>query len=337
MSNFIRNLVQRSVGTMPVVALQPSLPSALALDLARLNELNGEQVDAASTEPSSEVSVSASAPLIQRRLSSPPAAPAPSLPATTTPHPQTPSSSLSTSDSNRSAQPIQPTEVGIPPGLPAAGAMPLLQVEEDSMPRSHQIPVLPAPAEQSPINFAAGLGTAFTNAVPLSDSTAAVPPVPLVTSPEATVSQPLIPLSASSQKSSGRLDALSQLNYPVSQQTAIEPFSPSSTDTVAQSAASLAAAISPVALAKVQPVAPEAIAPSPSLSKPATPEQSSPFPSSANPVGVPSLPQVIEVRIGTIEIQATPLPPPATPPSEPMPQGFDEYLLVRTYVNWERD
>lgn len=47
-------------------------------------------------------------------------------------------------------------------------------------------------------------------------------------------------------------------------------------------------------------------------------------------------PRPIQVRIGTIQVRAT-TPPPPTPPPAPTPQGFDDYVRVRTYVNWEVD
>lgn len=60
------------------------------------------------------------------------------------------------------------------------------------------------------------------------------------------------------------------------------------------------------------------------------------FPMLAEPAIIPSEPRPIQVRIGTIEVRATTPPPPA-PPSPSAPQGFDEYVRIRTYVNWEVD
>jgi len=45
------------------------------------------------------------------------------------------------------------------------------------------------------------------------------------------------------------------------------------------------------------------------------------------------------VRIGTIEVRATTPPTPSplpTPAPAPTVQGFDDYTLIRNYVNWEQ-
>jgi hypothetical protein len=47
----------------------------------------------------------------------------------------------------------------------------------------------------------------------------------------------------------------------------------------------------------------------------------------------PAEPRPVQVRIGTIEVRAT-TPPAPTPRPATTPQGFDDYALVRNYVNW---
>jgi hypothetical protein len=57
------------------------------------------------------------------------------------------------------------------------------------------------------------------------------------------------------------------------------------------------------------------------------------------PTAVSSKTQPIHVRIGTIEVRASTPPParlPATP-AAPLPSGFEDYALIRSYAGWERD
>lgn len=54
---------------------------------------------------------------------------------------------------------------------------------------------------------------------------------------------------------------------------------------------------------------------------------------------MPPEPRPIQVRIGTVEVRATtppPSPPSPPPASAPVSRGFDDYVHIRTYVNWER-
>lgn len=87
----------------------------------------------------------------------------------------------------------------------------------------------------------------------------------------------------------------------------------------------------PIALPQIAP--PTTLRPAPTL-PPALPDLS---PSTASPV-----PQrVVQVQIGTVEIRAHPTPPLSSPlppptPTPPMPQGFDDYVLIRNYINPER-
>ena len=84
-------------------------------------------------------------------------------------------------------------------------------------------------------------------------------------------------------------------------------------------------------LAMVEPVAHEMTLIGLSVVRPA-PIQSPALPALEKPAAMPSEPRPIQVRIGTIEVRATTPPAPAPPPA-PMPQGFDDYVLVRNYVN----
>jgi hypothetical protein len=60
------------------------------------------------------------------------------------------------------------------------------------------------------------------------------------------------------------------------------------------------------------------------------------FPTLAEPAATPSEPPSIQVRIGTIEVRATTPPAPPVPAPAPTSQGFDDYVLVRTYMNREQ-
>jgi hypothetical protein len=82
------------------------------------------------------------------------------------------------------------------------------------------------------------------------------------------------------------------------------------------------------------PVATPAIAQPPATKQPF--RQSSTL---SGKLGVtPSVPQPIQVRIGTIEVRANT--PPDAPPPEPRlaqgPSGFDGYTMIRSYMSWER-
>jgi hypothetical protein len=90
----------------------------------------------------------------------------------------------------------------------------------------------------------------------------------------------------------------------------------------------------PEAVAKVQPATPPVTDMSPPLIRPA-PTQPPTFPTPVEPAITQSEPRSIHVHIGTIEVRATTPPPPAPPPA-PAPQGFDDYVLVRNYLNWEQ-
>jgi len=59
---------------------------------------------------------------------------------------------------------------------------------------------------------------------------------------------------------------------------------------------------------------------------------------SENPGVTPPAPQSTHVRIGTIEVRATtpPATPPPAPQSLPVPTGFEDYAMVRSYRSWER-
>jgi hypothetical protein len=52
----------------------------------------------------------------------------------------------------------------------------------------------------------------------------------------------------------------------------------------------------------------------------------------------PPVPQPTQVRIGTIEVRATtpPATPTPAPQSAPVPTGFDDYTMIRSYKGWER-
>lgn len=90
---------------------------------------------------------------------------------------------------------------------------------------------------------------------------------------------------------------------------------------------------------KVEPAAPAAeaanqvvIRPTPVIEHPPVPLTPRP-PAAAKPE-----PRPVHVRIGTIEVRATtPSPPPPAPPPSSAPQGFDNYVSIRTYTSWEMD
>jgi hypothetical protein len=66
-------------------------------------------------------------------------------------------------------------------------------------------------------------------------------------------------------------------------------------------------------------------------------------PEPAHPQALPPLhrptaaqpePELIQVRIGSVEVRAS-IPPPAPLPA-PVQQGFDDYAAVRSYAGWEK-
>jgi hypothetical protein len=89
--------------------------------------------------------------------------------------------------------------------------------------------------------------------------------------------------------------------------------------------------LEPEAVAKIQPAIPYFTTKSHPMIRPTPPAERIPtFPTKGS-ITKRSESRTVQVRIGTVEIKATtPLSPPA--PS-PQIQGFDNYLLVRTYVN----
>ena len=52
----------------------------------------------------------------------------------------------------------------------------------------------------------------------------------------------------------------------------------------------------------------------------------------------PPAPQPTQVRIGTIEVRTTtqPAAPPPAPQTAPVPTGFEDYAMIRSYRSWER-
>lgn len=93
-------------------------------------------------------------------------------------------------------------------------------------------------------------------------------------------------------------------------------------------------ATEPGAVAQVQAAAPHSTTTSSSLIRPGSPQRPM-FPTLLEAAVTPSEPRPIQVRIGTIEVRASTPPPPA-PPRAPTPHGFDDYVLLRNYVSWER-
>lgn len=95
------------------------------------------------------------------------------------------------------------------------------------------------------------------------------------------------------------------------------------------------AAPEPEAVAQIQLVTPHGTPESRPVITPATvPPPALPVP--VEPGVTRSGTRSIQVHIGTVEVRATASLLPPAPPPAPTPQGFDDYVLLRNYVSWER-
>jgi hypothetical protein len=68
--------------------------------------------------------------------------------------------------------------------------------------------------------------------------------------------------------------------------------------------------------------------------EPTTPKPSPVPPASVGSATTPES-RPVQVHIGTIEVRATTPPPVPAPQPPPAPQGFDDYVHIRTYRNWD--
>jgi hypothetical protein len=97
--------------------------------------------------------------------------------------------------------------------------------------------------------------------------------------------------------------------------------------------------------ASAEPAPPTLVRPSPAPVASPEPVRPAPVivPEPAHPQALPPLhrptaaqpePELIQVRIGSVEVRAS-IPPPAPLPA-PVQQGFDDYAAVRSYAGWEK-
>lgn len=304
MSNFVLNLARRGAGLAPAVAFRPPFVPFFAPNLGTAHTTEPEPATA-------EVPThSGPAPAV---VSVPP--PRPATPAET-PHqpPQSPHPSSSSQPRAGTAAPRSQSSQPVEPATPQPGQRASLTAAELQTPTPHHTP------------------------------TPASPPVP---PPRI---EPTAQVSGDTRKSSHPADspAIAAAQSPPAESAprpqaprrALGRSEPDPTTTQAATRTTLMPeareAPEPEAIAKVQPTMPPASRVThPPVITPA-PVQSPMFPIPAEPTVSPSEPCSIQVRIGTIEVKASTPPSPPVPPPAPTPQGFDDYALLRNYVNWER-
>jgi hypothetical protein len=299
MSNFLFNLAQRGAGLAPAMTAQPEAmpPFAAGLHTVHPAQLEDTSVGGTASEiPTSGVTASTHAPLVER--------PGPQ-------HPRQPSPSqfragIATTHEweswpNEPSRPRpQSDQISNPQRAPKPASMPVdLRSEE-------------AP----PLGLATGSKVAAEPAEP-SASIRVTPQIQEASSLEAVSDQPAAPMpdaTPSGRASGSQARLLTRL-------TPAEPTGRSQT---------LSGALDEI---ETVLVATPAIIQPPSVIR-QTSGQPLTSALSGNPSGTPSVPQPIQVRIGTIEVRATT--PPTTPPPAPAPHGFDDYATIRSYMSWER-
>jgi hypothetical protein len=300
-SDFILNLARRGAGLAPVVALQPPFTPASAPDVGTAHATEPRSERAPRDEDRPELQVRVEPPSSQAQVSPAAAPPSPVPAPPTPPPPQARTSPLpppaGISDVAPAQEPVpQPTEPAVP-RPEEESAYPTTAAEPQSSPLQHTRPPAPLTAPMPRAEPAVQIsGEPFS---PAPSRPAAQPqPTPLPTQPETN---------------------LAAMPTAVRPTLAHETRGASEGETVAH----------------VQPATPPMTPARQAIIKPA-PASERPFalPTMMGPTVTPSEPRPIQVRIGTIEVRAT-TPPAPTPPPAPKPQGFDNYLALRTYANRE--
>ncbi len=327
MSDFILNLVRRGAGLAPVVALQPPFMPGFAPDIGAAHpaEPGSERAPVGEDRPELPVQTQAEATSVQAQLS-PAAALSSPIPASADAAPP-PSSLVRTSplplpvDTESAQEPLPK------PAEPAA-AQPNTEVSSTAVE-----PAAPQPQEEVPL----------TAAEPQSSPPrrTRLPASPSVSMPRA---EPTVQMPGDTSKPEPSLPAI----LPTPSQPAARPQPARDLPTKPKTGpVAMPAAIYPIpthemretsegeTVAQVQPATtPPATARGQAIIKPAPVTQPSPTTLTMVEPAIPRPePRPIQVRIGTIEVRATT--PPISRPPTPAPQGFDDYVQIRTYVNWE--
>lgn len=299
MSNFIYNLAQRGAGLAPTIKLQPSVTPRLTpdLDVVQTNRLEPETVPVEEATP--EVPTQSEA--------------APSdTPPETTEFP-------TTTDLNRLTAPVQ-SEATSPPAPP----------EELQLPTNADF------VGQTPPNVA-------TRPRPEGEVKRSTSPMFLVKPkgqiPVGDVPEPRRPIDSKPDLPSEPLPARARVRPREQYNSSFETLETEDVETQASvhtRPAPLPHEVSePKSFAKIEPATShqtaerEAMVRSPSVQLPEFKESSK-----ANVTSSES--RSVQVRIGTIEVRATTPSPPAQAPVQ-TPKGFDDYGLVRNYINWKED
>lgn len=331
MSNFILNLVQRGAGLTPSM-VHPSLPPVLPPDRSIENILQPGSEARTVDEASEEILA--------------PSAPAPTLPAA--PESRHASTQFSPHSNATDLPGVQ---------LQASGAREAVP----SQPRVEQAvfsPVAPTPA----VSSVGSLREDWSFSTPTRSEPETAP----VTSPTAAPPTPIHRKAATSspvaqaEAISGRSDEGSARSTPAQEDRAMSSFpfprSPQEAKplhrfpeefsehrpvtTVTQSIAGATphadGAPKPETGMQVPSISPRANLPHAIVRPAQGTETATPFSIPMERTVAPAEPPTIQVRIGTIEVRAT-TPPAPSPPPVVASQGFDDYMLVRSYKNWGHD
>jgi hypothetical protein len=311
MSSFLFNLAQRGAGLASIVAVQPVATPYFAADLrtALMTQPDDALVGETASEipPSDATASTQQAPLVDKPDPQHPEQPPPSRSRADIPtaHEREPWSRELNRPEPRSDSVLNPKRISQP------ATTPVYSRSEEPLPSGPmagseveaELTESPAPIRVMPLIQE----MPRTQEAPTSEAEASGPP-------DASVAD----TAPSGRTSDSRTRLLTRRLIPA------EPADQSRT--------------LPGASDKVEtvPAATPAISQPPATKQPI--RQSSTSTLLGKPSGTPSVPQPIQVRIGTVEVRATT--PPAAPPPAPQPaqgpSGFDGYTMIRSYMSWER-